>query len=150
MADPAVADALKATIEGLGLDPTPSVVKRKRMLVLDGDTFPLIVVVVGDGVEADVVGRAAVGERRVHKRYPSQVGLAFKNLGKTGENETLREWLDAIDTAVLNTATGLAASGLDGLNDVESRGRSTFDAEAHRAGYDQAELAYTIEVAQDV
>jgi hypothetical protein len=150
VADPAVADAVKAVITGLTLTPTPSVVTRKRLLLLDGDTFPLVVVSAGDGVEAEVVGRQAAGVRRVHKRYPVSVALAFKNQGTTGENATLRGWLDAIDTAMLNWADGLAANGLPGVNEVESRGRSTFDPAAFAAGYDQAESWYEVEVAQDV
>lgn len=137
--------AAEAVVTGLALSPTPTIRRRKRPAFLEGETGPLICLSVGDGEQTEQLCTRA-GARRFLTRFPLSVAIGFRSLGKTGDNPTLREWRQAISTALLDWYGGLRASGLSDVNDVTAGGKPVFDPGAFSTqGIDWGEETFTVE-----
>jgi len=139
-----VITATLAVVNGLSLSPTPTVAVRKRLMLLDGETPPLVVVSVGDGEQVEQLCTRA-GARTFLVSYPVSIGLVFKSLGKTAGNDTLRAWRESVRAALLDWMSGLRSSGLPTVADVTAAGKSVFDpAGVMSQGLDVAEMTFTV------
>jgi|SRR6185437_3643135 len=125
-----ISTAIIQCIQAAGLSPIPSAILiRKRPLFLDGDKLPLILVCVGDDEEFEPLGSSGTrGTLTWLVRRPVAVALAFAQSGKQGDNPNLRQWRDAIWSAV--TQFQLSRNGLAEANNVLPTGKAIFDAAA--------------------
>lgn len=149
-----LADAVASVVSALGLttDATPpvaaAVAKRKRPVLVDGDPLPLVVVCVGDEEEYEPLYRTGTGLLWLVRR-PVAVAVAFKALGKVGENADLRRFRDAAFGGVTAEALRAAGGGLR-VSAVEPRGRPIFDGAAlSSAQVDWSVLSLTVETLEE-
>lgn len=117
-----ISGAITTVIGGLGLTPTPTVRQRKRPNLLDGEQPPLIVV----AVAADPTSKELAYKGTWLVRYPASIAVAFARVGKSGDNPTLRTWVDAIWPALADWRN-LGPAGLPEVNSLDPRAESLFD-----------------------
>jgi hypothetical protein len=115
--------AVQSVINSLSLTPTPTFnLKRKQPQSLDGDTYPLIIVSVGDGYPFE---RIALGTYLI--RYPCFVAVAFKSLGQQSDDIPLRNWMDAIWPIIADWRNLITLGGLTIANDCFPHTNVIFD-----------------------
>jgi hypothetical protein len=138
-------------IEGIARAAVPGIasyVRRKKLVFLDGDMLPLLIVAVADAEEFEPI---AVGPTKGVLtwgiRRPCQIAFGFASGGRTGNNDALRIARDAIWGAV--TAIALQRAGVAEANLVLPTGRGIFGAES-TPGVDWSVLApITVETLEE-
>lgn len=125
-----VLDAVVAQIGLLPLVPAQTVRRRKRLVLADGESPPLILAAQGDGRDFEQVAK---GWWLV--RYPVSVAAAFPKGGKLEDNTTLRDWADAVTFALLDWRN-LADRGLTECNGCTPHDKTLFDPAGRSADLD--------------
>lgn len=146
-----VAQAIMQVIRNLRISPEPTIVLRKKMVVLDGDTTRMILVEVADDEQYEPISN---GDRDGYLLWgckrPCGVAIGYANQGKTGNNEELRSVRSQIEDAM--NSRNLQRAGLDSFevnaNDVSPYGRMVFDP-ATTPGTDWSVMTFTVETLEN-
>lgn len=138
-----IAAGFKATIEGLGLSPEPTVEVRKDVrLVREGDSFPLVIIAVrrtrSEPFTADDDTATAV-------TYSVAVGITQRTPGAVLDDDAVGTWRERVRKAVLQLDDGTAGAWFDGVS--EAAGES-FDIPLLASGYAHAVQWFEVRAAE--
>lgn len=119
-----IADAVVTAIRGLGLVDSDKVQKLKTPSLPSGVSPPFIAVCVGEmGAEGQT---EALAWNKKLNSYPTVVAIITANGRSLADDETVREWRDAIEDAIDDRARTTFAS-VAGFNKVDTTGQAPFD-----------------------
>lgn len=130
--------AAVAGINALALTPTPSVVGRKTPMLPSSVFPPAISVAVS--AEPDVEDLTA---GTVLVRYVVSAAIYFETHGLTTDDDTIDDWVQAIQRKLHNRATFI---GVSGLNDTTRKDKTPLENAALAALYNAAVVQTIVEV----
>lgn len=135
-----IADGVVAAITALALDGSPVVLKRKRLILADGDPKQAILVAVADLDRNEPLGDFGTGLVFLNS-FGVSVAAVARNSGKIGDTARIREWDEAIGERFRKPGD------LPGVNDIKPGTGSVFDKTGVTSlGIDWAEQNFQVEV----
>ncbi len=147
-----VAQAIEQVIRQIPLNPAPTaILRRKKMVVMDGDGARVIIIEVADHEEYEAISCGdKLGYLLWGCKRPCGVAIGYQSQGKTGNNEDLRIARGQIEDAM--NSRNLQRAGLEGFeanaNDVSPYGRMVFD-HATTPGVDWSVMTFTVETLEN-
>jgi hypothetical protein len=147
-----VSQAIEAVIRGIGINPAPSsIVRRKKMVIQDGDGTRIIIIEVANDEQYEPISNGTQDGYLLWECTRScGVALGYASGGRVSDNPDLRTARGQIEDAM--TMGGLQRAGLVGTfcsaNDVVPSGRMVFDL-ASSPGTDWSVVLFAVKTLEE-